>query len=206
MTTEIERKYVLNTYATIATEFSHTRHHVWNFVKEFLRDKQPLYGLDIGCGNGKNMIHDNMIGVDNNEVFVNMCKQKGKRVTRADCCELPFENDEFDYCLCISVVHHLSTEDRRLLCVRELIRVLKPGGYGILNIWSQEHQEKRRFVSGDNYVEWKSRDSNKQPQLRYYHIMNHDMFVNMVDRFDEHARVMDIKNEKGNWVVTFMKK
>lgn len=206
MTTVIEQKYVLDTYATIATEFSHTRYHVWNFVKEFLKDKQHINGLDIGCGNGKNMIHDNMTGIDSNEAFVTICRENKKNVLLADCCELPFGNDEFDYCLCISVVHHLSTEDRRLLCIRELIRVLKPGGCGILNIWSQEYQENRRFVSGDNYVEWKSRDTTKHPQLRYYHIMNRDMFMNMVDRFGEYVRVLNIKNEKGNWVVTFMKK
>ena len=48
-TTLIEQQFVLDTYANIAKEFSNTRYHVWNFVKEFLKNKQHLYGLDIGC-------------------------------------------------------------------------------------------------------------------------------------------------------------
>jgi tRNA (uracil-5-)-methyltransferase TRM9 len=205
-TTLIEQQFVLDTYANIAKEFSNTRYHVWNFVKEFLKNKQHLYGLDIGCGNGKNMIHDKMMGVDSNEYFVALCEQNNKDVVLADCCNLPFDDKTFDYCICISVIHHLSTEERRALSIFEMIRVLKQGGYGILNIWSQEYQEKRRFVNGDNYVEWKSRDTDKQPLLRYYHIMNHDMFVNMLNQFNQYLHILDIKNEKGNWVVTFVKK
>jgi ubiquinone/menaquinone biosynthesis C-methylase UbiE len=68
-----------------------------------------------------------------------------------DCCHLPFTDNTFDYCMCVSVIHHLSTEERRSLCFREMVRVLKPGGHGLLNVWSQEFQEKRSFVSGDRF-------------------------------------------------------
>lgn len=206
MTTLIEKQYVMNTYNTIAYEFSNTRYHIWNFVKEFLKDRQSLRGLDIGCGNGKNMIHENMIGIDTNQPFMNICKSKGHNVLLADCCALPFKDNTFDYSLCISVIHHLSTQERRLLSIQEMIRVLKPGGHGILNVWSQEYQEKKKFVKGDNYIEWKSKDSSKKTQLRYYHIMSFEMFNDLIHKFDDYMCISDVKNEKGNWVVSFVKK
>ena len=206
MTTYIEKKYVLDTYNVIATEFSHTRYHVWNFVKQFLWDKEFLTGLDIGCGNGKNMIHDNMVGVDCNQSFLDICTNRGKEVLYADCCELPFKSNTFDYGMCISVVHHLSCDERRVKCVMEMIRVMRSGASGVFNVWSLENQEKRRFVLGDNYVEWKSRDQAKETLLRYYYIMNHDTFMNFINHFNNFINLIKIENEKGNWIVYFVKK
>lgn len=202
-TTLIEQKYVLDTYSSIANEFSNTRYNVWNFVRQFLKNKEHQYGLDIGCGNGKNMIHNNIVGIDTNEAFVTICRRNYKETLLGDCCHLPFKHNTFDYCMCVSVIHHLSTEERRSLCFREMVRVLKPGGHGILNVWSQECQEKRSFVSGDNYVAWKSRE---EPMLRYYHIMNREMFMNLLDSFSKSIIVTNVENEKGNWVVRFIKK
>jgi len=205
-TTYIERKYVLDTYDNIAREFSHTRFHIWNFVKHFLSDKGSLYGLDIGCGNGKNMIHDSMVGVDCNQFFLDICKSRWKEVFYSDCCNLSFRSNIFDYCMCISVVHHLSSNERRIKCVMEMIRVMKSGANGVFNVWSLENQEKRRFVLGDNYVEWKSRDSNKKTQLRYYYIMDYATFMKFVNNFKNLIDMIKIENEKGNWVVYFVKK
>ena len=206
MTTYIERKYVLDTYNVIANEFSNTRYHVWNFVKQFLWDKASLYGLDVGCGNGKNMIHDNMVGVDCNQPFLDICTNRGKQVLCADCCELPFRSNSFDYCMCISVVHHLSSEERRKNCVMEMIRVMKRGSSGVFNMWSLENQEKRQFVLGENYVEWKSRDNSKETQLRFYYIMDYDTFMIFINHFNNFIDLIKIENEKGNWIVYFVKK
>jgi len=88
----------------------------------------------------------------------------------------------------------------------EMIRVMKSGANGVFNVWSLENQEKRRFVLGDNYVEWKSRDSNKKTQLRYYYIMDHATFMKFVNNFKNLIDMIKIENEKGNWVVYFVKK
>jgi ubiquinone/menaquinone biosynthesis C-methylase UbiE len=205
MPTSIEQKYVLDTYSHIADEFSTSRYSVWKFVKEFLQDKEKLWGLDIGCGNGKNMIYDNMVGMDNNETFIKICKSRGKEVVLADCTNIPFDDNTFDYVVCVSVIHHLSTDERRVQCVNEMKRVLKVGCSGMFNVWSEENQDKQVFVDGDNYVPWKSR-TQKMTQLRYYNIMNHDRFMKLVNRFTDDILVTDVKNEKGNWIVEFIKK
>ena len=87
-----------------------------------------------------------------------------------------------------------------------MIRVMRSGASGVFNVWSLENQEKRRFVLGDNYVEWKSRDQAKETQLRYYYIMDYDTFMNFINHFNNFINLIKIENEKGNWVVYFVKK
>lgn len=200
-----EEVYVKEAYDTIANEFSNTRLWLWAFVKDFLKDKKELKGLDIGCGNGKNMIYDNMIGIDNCEKLLSICKKNNKHVVYADCCALPFKNSTFDYVMCVSAIHHLSTKERREKCIYEMLRVLKTRGCGVINVWSYEYQEKRAFTKGDNFVPWKSRCKAREIQ-RYYHIMSHDMFIDLITIFEKYIYIDEIFNEKGNWVLKFTKR
>lgn len=209
--TDIENRFVKQTYTEIADDFDDTRYCVWNFVKQFLFDKGSILGIDIGCGNGKNMIHTSMIGVDDCIKFVDICKSKGKYAIRGCCCDLPFNDNTFDYAICISVVHHLSTHDRRMKAIQEMVRVIKPGGQILFNMWSVENQDKRQFVQGDNYVSWSMKPKqNKITEsfLRYYYI--HDM--NSMHTFCEgivavfNVTINIIYNERGNWVVHLTKK
>ena len=50
---------------------------------------------------------------------------------KADICDLPFPNAEFDFILCNHVLEHIPDDHQAL---RELYRVLKPGGSAILQI------------------------------------------------------------------------
>mgnify|MGYP001606108300 CR=1 FL=1 len=50
---------------------------------------------------------------------------------KADICNLPFEDNQFDVILCNHVLEHIP-EDRRALS--ELYRVMKPGGWGIFQV------------------------------------------------------------------------
>ena len=51
-------------------------------VKDFLKNKTLLQvGLEIGCGNGKNMVYGNknnkfIIGIDNCDKLLDICKKK----------------------------------------------------------------------------------------------------------------------------------
>ena len=87
-----------------------------------------------------------------------------------------------------------------------MIRVMKSGAIGVFIVWSLENQEKRQFVLGDNYVEWKSRDASKETQLRYYYIMDYDSFMKFINNFNNFINLIKIENEKGNWIVYFVKK
>jgi len=50
---------------------------------------------------------------------------------KADICDLPFKNDEFDIVLCNHVLEHIPDDTKAM---QELYRIMKPGGYGIFQI------------------------------------------------------------------------
>ncbi|MEO0506088.1 MAG: methyltransferase domain-containing protein [Bacteroidota bacterium] len=50
---------------------------------------------------------------------------------KADICKLPFENDAFDVILCNHVLEHIPDDTQAM---KELFRVLRPGGWGVFQI------------------------------------------------------------------------
>ena len=95
--------------------------------------------------------------------------------------------------------------------MKEMIRILKPGGKGIVSVWSlcqtkrKNNMKMRNFVPGDNYVSW-TRKKDKKIFKRYYYIFNEEMFRKYIDQFRESIIINKIFNERGNWVVGFTKK
>ncbi|MDR5589579.1 class I SAM-dependent methyltransferase [Christiangramia sp. SM2212] len=50
---------------------------------------------------------------------------------KADICDLPFENESFDFILCNHVLEHIPDDTKAM---QELYRILKPGGTAVLQI------------------------------------------------------------------------
>ncbi len=50
---------------------------------------------------------------------------------KADICELPFESETFDVILCNHVLEHIPDDTKAM---KELYRILKPGGWGIFQV------------------------------------------------------------------------
>jgi ubiquinone/menaquinone biosynthesis C-methylase UbiE len=170
---EIENTYVFQTYSQIAHHFNNTRHYKWPCVENFLKfiPSNSLI-LDIGCGNGRNMLNPNhiFIGFDTCPEFLSICKSKGLSTLYNDMTQIPFRDNTFDALLSIASFHHLATIERRMKSLNEMYRILKPGGKLLLTIWSknQPNKTKRIFENyGNNYVAWKSNNTELQ---RYYYI------------------------------------
>ena len=185
-------------YKKNAYDFSATRHSVWKSVQDFgVSFDNNSKVLDAGCGNGKNIdfykSKTNIVGIDNCRKFVTICNEKGHIVKEGSILEIPYPDNEFDFIMCIAVIHHLKNKTERINAVKELLRVLKPGGDLLITVWaleSDEFSKKRRFVIGDNIVPFKKEN-------RYYYIHDKTSFVNFCNNFN-------IKNnkifwEKGNW-------
>ena len=75
-------------------------------------------------------------------------------VAVADCINLPLRSQSFDAAICIAVMHHLSTEGRRIRCLSELQRIVKAGGLINVMAWAleQEDDSKRKFHGTDVLV------------------------------------------------------
>ncbi len=185
---EYENLNVKLIYENIATNFSDKRGTNWDWIDNFI--KIIPYNssiLDIGCGNGRNMKYPNynFYGVDNCCKFVEMAKNISPNVYLSDMTELPFEDNFFDAIISIASFHHLSTNERRIKCLEEIYRVLKPGGTILLSVWSinQSHNKKlnNQFNFGDNIVPFKN---NKGDIIgnRYYYIFQLDEIYNLLTK------------------------
>jgi SAM-dependent methyltransferase len=67
---------------------------------------------------------------------------------------LPLKDKSVDAAICIAVLHHLSTTERRLRCIQELVRIVQPGGLINIQAWAMEQDEgsRRKFASSDVFV------------------------------------------------------
>ena len=100
----IEKNNVKDVYENIAHHFSNTRTYKWTWVNDFL-DTIKCGGLiyDIGCGNGRNMNHNNLnfIGIDNCENFTKICREKNLNIINANITTIPLKSETCDGILCI---------------------------------------------------------------------------------------------------------
>ena len=93
-----------------------------------------------------------MIGCDMCQELVHIASQRGHEVTVADCLSLPYRSDSFDAAISIAVVHHLSSQSRRLQALRELVRVVQKGGKILVYVWAMEQQRKKVNKTQGYYI------------------------------------------------------
>jgi|TARA_Y100000389_G_scaffold201327_1_gene243765 SAM-dependent methyltransferase len=197
----IEDLNVKNVYNKIANEFSNTRYRPWTCVENFL-DNIPQNSIigDIGCGNGKNMLYRKdctNIGCDFSENLVKICLEKNLQVISGDILNIPFKDNNFDFTICIAVIHHLSTNEKRKKAISELLRVTKSNGKILILVWAleQEPDSRRKFTEQDNMVDWKDKKGNLLGK-RYYYVFKQNELESLIP--DKNMIVQSFY-EKGNW-------
>lgn len=101
-----------------------------DFVR-FLKNVENLKVLDLGCGNGKNMKYfaekgANVVGIDISSTAISYTEGLG--IVGDIGKPLPFENESFDTILDVTSSNALNEKEREIY-IKEIYRVLKPGGY-----------------------------------------------------------------------------
>jgi ubiquinone/menaquinone biosynthesis C-methylase UbiE/uncharacterized protein YbaR (Trm112 family) len=100
----------------------------WRFWGKVLPECQSL--LDIGCGKGREIFRDkakHITGYDSSIRFATECRKHYDNVAVGNLPRLPFRPAMFDAVVSSHVIGHVAIEDKDKL-VREIVRVLKPGG------------------------------------------------------------------------------
>ena len=192
-------------YNIIADEFDLYRVTVWPCVSKFLSNfnsKDLL--LDIGCGNGKNIIgnkHLNFKGIDFSEKLVSICKTKNMDVVEASMTSIPYDDNMFDGFIAVASYHHLDNDNDRMKTLNEMYRILKPGSRGLIVVWAMEQgiKTKFKFTKEDEMVLLKSRSGNIYE--RYYHIYKKHDLVNEIQRLEPRFKIVYEGWEEGNWYV-----
>ena len=156
---QFEQEHVHGVYNTISSHFSHTRYKTWPKVVEFLQSlSHGAWVADVGCGNGKYMgVNARLIfaGSDRSTGLAECCRANGHEVCVADTLRLPYRTASFDAAISIAVIHHLSSEARRVAAVQEILRILRPGGRMLLYNWAFEQSGRRKgFKDQDNLIPW----------------------------------------------------
>jgi ubiquinone/menaquinone biosynthesis C-methylase UbiE len=199
----MEAQYVHRTYDAIAPAFSHTRYAIWDGVRRFI-DGLPLYDtlLDCGCGNGKYADGARAyVGLDICMPLLNLAadKRPTKEFLRASVAavNLPFRTGAFDHSICIAVLHHLDTPDKRAHLVRELVRVSRRSVF--LTVWAAEQTIPAKWLKAGGATATSDYLVPFQSHLRYYHLFSKAELTDMLDSLG--ARYT-MEYEKCNWNIT----
>ena len=99
-----------------------------------------------GCGNGKYLGVNPQLYVLGSDIcpeLVSIARIHGHEVAVSDCLNLPYRTGVFDAAICIAVVHHLSTKERRLAALKELTRIVRTGGRMLVYVWAMEQERKK---------------------------------------------------------------
>ena len=117
---------------------------MWPKVESFINslDKFSIVG-DFGCGNGKNMSLRNDLTFVGSDISIELLKIAKNRLAindyiLANVTNLPFSDNSLDACISIAVIHHLSKIEDRLQAIREMLRVLRKNGRGLIFVWAFE--------------------------------------------------------------------
>ncbi|KAK8212588.1 S-adenosyl-L-methionine-dependent methyltransferase, partial [Phyllosticta capitalensis] len=146
---DYEDEHVHTVYEQIASHFSSTRYKPWPIVERFLKSLPAgSIGLDVGCGNGKYLAVNPDLYIIASDRSTNLAKIATRHpphsVVVADTLSLPHPLASFDFAICIAVLHHLSTPERRIEGVREILAHLRPGGTALVYVWALEQKDSRR--------------------------------------------------------------
>lgn len=191
----------MNDYNNFAGQFSQTREYLWDDIKHLLKYiKENDKVLDIGCGNGRlyHVLKEKQAwytGLDLSEELIKIATAAaGPRLMAVaktkypeasfvvgDMKKLLFLTDTFDTVFCIAAFHHLATAEERLQALREMKRVVKPGGkillvnWNLLGQWGIGKVEKGDFkrFGNDFSVPWRNSER-KVLGERFYHAFTLD--------------------------------
>ncbi|CAJ0580976.1 unnamed protein product, partial [Mesorhabditis spiculigera] len=155
------------------TETKPSSPRVWPKVRVFLEQlTKGAVVVDIGCGEGKYRVPGGvLLGVDTcAELLVKVPRCGSVDYVLADALEIPFRKASADAALCVSVLHHFSTESRRREVLQQLATVLRPGGKLLIYVWAYE-QPNGEFPSQDVLVPWNLHETavnGRLPQVRFH--------------------------------------
>ena len=96
--------------------------------------------LDAGCGTGSNLLwlqryagEGQIYGIDLSFQAVQMSRQRGpKHLSQASITDLPFDDSSFDLVTSFDVLVQLPAPGADIKAIREMYRVLRPGGIGFV--------------------------------------------------------------------------
>ena len=139
--------------------------------------------LDLGCGNGKTVstLSDagyEVTGIDFSAVAIEQCRErfKGSEFFVGTICDMPFDDESFDYITAVHVLEHL--DDGSLSrAVSEIRRILKPSGYVFVRCFTERDMRSDKRKESDIFYRFYDIDSIRDA-FRGFQIMSSEIKEN----------------------------
>jgi tRNA (uracil-5-)-methyltransferase TRM9 len=142
--------------------------------------------LNVGCGHGADFIPFKdafeLHGIDFSPGMLQQAARYAARygfsaqLVEADARQLPYTDAFFDFAIAVAVYHHLETKNDRLRALRELYRVLRPGGEAFITVWNR-WQPRFWLRRRDILVPWRQQE---KTLYRFYHLFSYRELEGMI--------------------------
>ncbi|MEK7184979.1 MAG: class I SAM-dependent methyltransferase [Patescibacteria group bacterium] len=197
-----------------------------DFVRFLKRDQKielsNLNILDLGCGNAKNSnyiaeqgINNRLVGIDISETAIKYAEKQfpNWKFIKGDIGKImPFKNEYFDIILDITSSNSL-TEKERMICLKEIQRVMKKGGYLFIRTLCKDGDKNAKNLLKSN--PGKEKDTYIMPGINLTEkVWSKDDLLNYYSDFEllylekeTHYTRFNGKSYKRNfWIACFIKK
>ncbi len=142
--------------------------------------------INVGCAHGPDFPpfkeSFELYGVDFSHEMLKLAQKYAEKfqlkvnLREADVRQLPYENDSFDFAIAVAVYHHIVDNEGRTQALKELYRVLKPGGEAFITVWNR--WQPRHWLQKKSFMRpWKTRE---KTLYRYYYLFTYSEFEKLV--------------------------
>ena len=193
----------------IAPSWYNFRHH--SIFRRELEALAARWGegrlLNLGCAHGPDFLPFKPVfelhGADLSTEMLRFARKYSSKfdfrvhLTAADVRSLPYCDNTFDFAVSVATYHHVKGKADKLAALRELKRVLKPGGEAFITVWNR-WQPRFWFKGREVAVPWRTRE---KTLYRYYYLFTYfelESLVNeagleVIQSFSEHDYRFPIK-------------
>ena len=138
--------------------------------------------LNIGCAHGPDFIPFKdtfeLYGIDLSAEMLKLAQKYAFKynysanLVQADARTLPFADESYDWAIAVATYHHIQGRDNQLKALRELWRVLRPGGEAFMTVWNR--WQPQFWLRGAEIDEpWRIKD---EIVHRYHHLFSYGEF------------------------------
>ena len=142
--------------------------------------------MNLGCAHGPDFLpfkeDFELYGVDYSVEMLKFALKYSKKfafpvnLATADIRALPYADRAFDYAIAVATYHHIDEKEERLASLRELRRVLRPGGEAFITAWNR-WQPRFWFSGKEAMVPWRAKS---ETLYRYYYLFSYNELERLI--------------------------